>query len=148
MFLQPRQGAGDDAAIPGTVDAKTYKNAWAGATVEDVEVFAWDINNNPPPDVSLIFFLVLDEKDVQDRTVTIASVHDDSSEEDDESELDEDDTGEKVEVRVENQLRFDKVRVPWHGASVMCANLEIANMGFEEYCDNSQEPDEAILLSA
>jgi hypothetical protein len=144
FHLQTRDSAGDEISIakPGTFTAATFHNAWAGASIEDVEAFA------AHTDVS--FFVVLDEQGVADHTVLCM---DKPESEDDETDSqdgrDEEEQERRPAVRDtkpdgEASLRFNKVRMPWHGAYLFCANIGEANMGFEEFCDEDIGPDERL----
>jgi hypothetical protein len=144
FHLQTRDSAGDEItiAVPGTFTAATFHNAWAGASIEDVEAFAAHTN--------MSFFIVLDEQGVADHTVLCM---DKPESEDDETDNQDDEDEEQQERRPaardtkqdgDASLRFNKVRMPWHGAYLFCANIGEANMGFEEFCDEDIGPDERL----
>jgi hypothetical protein len=147
FHLQTSDSAGDEIsiAVPGTFTAATFHNAWAGAGIEDVEAFATR--------TVVSFFVVLDEQGVTDHTVLCM---DKPESEDDENDSQDGEDKEQQERRPavrdtkpdgDASLRFNKVRMPWHGAYLFCANIGEANMGFEEFCDVDIGPDKRLYWS-
>jgi hypothetical protein len=147
FHLQTRDRTGDEVsiAVPGTSTAATFHNAWAGASIEDVEAFA------AHTDVS--FFVVLDEQGVTDHTVLCMDKPGSDNDETDSQDGEDEEQQERRPVirdmkpNGEALLRFNKVRMPWHGAYLFCANIGEANMGFEEFCDEDIGPDERLYWS-
>jgi len=136
-------------AVPGSVTAENFQNAWSGASIEEVEAFAAkELMGIASPQAHVHFFLVLDEQGVGDRTVL--GVAQDEPEESDEDEDDEEGDG-KGQQPASSQgtestaTRYNKVRMPWHGAYLFCANRGESNMNFEEFCDQDVEPDEQLF---
>jgi hypothetical protein len=160
-------------AVPGNFTAEYFDtNAWAGASMAEVETFATqELEHIASPQAHVSFFLVLDEQGVDDHTV-LCVAKDEPEDSDDEDEDEDDDGGGdgdgKVHDRGDSQppatqdskkrlagaddanyvARYNKVRMPWHVAYSFCANLGESNMGFEEFCDQDVGPDERLFWMA
>ena len=160
-------------AVPGNFTAESFDtNAWAGASMAEVETFATqELEHIASPQAHVSFFLVLDEQGVDDHTV-LCVAKDEPEDSDDEDEDEDDDGGGdgdwKVHDRGDSQppatqdskkrlagaddanyvARYNKVRMPWHVAYSFCANLGESNMGFEEFCDQDVGPDERLFWMA
>ena len=160
-------------AVPGNFTAESFDtNAWAGASMAEVETFATqELDHIASPQAHVSFFLVLDEQGVDDHTV-LCVAKDEPEDSDDEDEDEDDDGGGdgdgKVHDRGDSQppatqdskkrlagaddanyvARYNKVRMPWHVAYSFCANLGESNMGFEEFCDQDVGPDERLFWMA
>ncbi len=95
-------------------------NGWSGASLTDVEAFVRDAQAEDPQ--SSIFFL-LDDQGVRDKTVIAAErrSYDETEELTDE---------------------YNKVRVPSDEAYTVWVNLDIGNVGWEDYCDEETGGDE------
>lgn len=104
----------DNASIPPITESDLANNIWANQTISDIESF---MLNKP-----YAIFLVLDEQGAKDGTIILLELADS-----DENEG--------------KPKKFNKVRVPWERAYIMYCNLEIANMGFDEFVEE-QEGDE------
>lgn len=92
-------------------------NEWAGASVADVE-FCHDIGGAGP-------WVIPDAEGLRDQTCVLAKrVNEDG---DDDVTI----TGE-----------FNKARVPWHQACVICCNLHLTNMGWGEFMEECEEDPE------
>ena len=101
-------------------------NEWQNSALDEVESFVLTIDNDYESDgrtVNTSIYILLDSKGLEDETCIVGERRFD------------DETGEHVNA-------FNKVRVPWDDVHIMWANLEIANVGFEEYCDQIQGCDE------
>lgn len=97
----------------------TFENGWVGANISDVNTFMLDNAPDPPGSVHMI----LDDKGVDEGTVIVAErTYDDEAE--------------------ERTREFNKMRVPWQEAGCVWMNLDIGNVGFEEYCDEERGGDE------
>lgn len=97
-------------------------NEWEGMTMEEIEqlmVLKDGEGGNVPH-----LFVVLDEKGVQDETTIVVQ-----------KRLNADENGPLF------LDRYNKVRVPWIQTHIMWCNLDIANMGFEEYCNDERGRD-------
>lgn len=99
------------------------QNAWAGADLADIEAFVRDLCRSQTRGIYPNVFLLLDETGVHEKSVIVA-------------ELDED-----VEGPDPSEDGIKKVRVPWDEAYLMWCNLEIANMGFEDFCEGDRVVD-------
>lgn len=97
----------------------TFANGWDGAEISEINTFMLDNAPDPPGSVHMI----LDDKGIEDGTVIVAEQR-----YNDEAE--------------EKTKDFNKMRVPWQEAGCVRANLDIANVGFEEYCDQEKGADE------
>ncbi|KAK5174018.1 uncharacterized protein LTR77_001098 [Saxophila tyrrhenica] len=93
-------------------------NAWTGASISDVEGWVRDVNHEDPPSM----FLLLDDEGVQNRTVVFAEQRFD----DETDELTKD---------------YNKCRVPWADVYSMWCNLDIGNMGWEDFTDEDRGGD-------
>ncbi len=102
-------------------------NEWHNSTLEEIEAFVFALNE--PSDTNeahlgeTSVFLLLDEKGLQDKTCIVGERRYD------------DETDERTDF-------FNKVRVPWEECQVMWANLNIANMNFDDFCDDEVGEDE------
>lgn len=110
---------------PGSegLDGNAFDNVWAGASVEEVEAFHLQI-----PEALINSFLILDDKGVEDQTVIVAERA---------SKLDEEEEFHLTD-------KFNKTRVAWCEAISMIANLEISNMGFEEFVVEVDDEEEQV----
>lgn len=145
-------------AIPGTITAATFLNAWAGASIEEVETFATqELDSIVSPQAHVSFFLVLDDQGVEDHTV-LCIAKDEPEDSDGDAEDDGQDKGDGEQEDTQSACRgskltehaatqYNKVRMPWNAAYLFCANLGEANMGFEEFCDQDIGPDEQLYWS-
>jgi hypothetical protein len=135
-------------SVPGTNTAEIFHNAWAGASIEEVETFATqELDSTASPQAHVSFFLVLDEQGVEDHTV-LCVAKDEPEDSDDEDNNDSSDQFGEAGRQKDSQpaspykkaigdaiMRYNKVRMPWYAAYSFCANLGESNMGFEEFCD-------------
>jgi hypothetical protein len=103
--------------------SSSLDNAWAGAALEDVDAFCMDLmrdeennNNNNYTHYNTSLYVVLDSTGAQARSAILGQRASDY-EAQDFAWLD----------------RFDKMRVPWEDLYSPWCNLDIANMGFEEF---------------
>jgi hypothetical protein len=146
-------------AVPGTFTAETFNNAWAGASIKDIETFATqELEGIVSPQAHVSFFLVLDDQGVKDHTVLCVAKDEPEDSDDDDADDDRDgkadgqDDSQRASRKskpVGNALtQYNKVRMPWHGAYSFCANLGESNMGFEEFCDQDVGPDEQLYWIA
>jgi hypothetical protein len=145
-------------AVPGTITAATFLNAWAGASIEEVETFATqELDSVVSPEAHVSFFLVLDDQGVKDHTV-LCVAKDESEDSDNDAGYDDQDEGDEEQQATQSAcrgskpkecaaVRYNKVRMPWYSAYLFCANLGEANMGFEEFCDQDIGPDEQLHWS-
>ena len=110
-----------------------FYNGFKGLPLEEIEAFTLDLNKNSENEgVNSSLFVLLDEQGVQDKTCIVAQRHFNS---DDESE--EESNEESRELYADH---FDKVRVPWAEVYSMWCNLDIANMDFQDFCDEDEAP--------
>ncbi|KAI0484194.1 hypothetical protein GGR56DRAFT_612732 [Xylariaceae sp. FL0804] len=95
--------------------------AWHGGSVAEVEAFLLDLD----PQNAVTAFLILDDTGVRERTVIVAerAYDDDDDDDDDYNETPGSAQG------------FRRMRVPWDEAYLTWCNLDIANVSFEECCD-------------
>lgn len=113
---------GTSPPVPPSI---TNDNAWKGASIKDIEAFMLSISDpdvNPGYENTLWF--CVDDKGLADGTCIVAERHCDSEAE-----------------PIKFSDKWNKVRLPWGEVSLMLANLEVANMDFEDFCDGN-EPDE------
>lgn len=99
--------------LPSSLD-----NAWAGATLEDVEAFCIDLKRNDDGKgmYNKSLFVVVDSTDVRAQTCILG-----------ERAIDEEaDTFTWLD-------KFNKMRIPWDDLYVTWCNLDIANMNFDEF---------------
>ncbi|KAL1595796.1 hypothetical protein SLS60_009485 [Paraconiothyrium brasiliense] len=93
------------------------ENEWEGLTIEEVEKIMLD--NDSEKNGSTSLFLVLDDEGAEEGTILVAHRASNDPEED----------------KFEYVNDFNKVRVPWECVYGMWCNLDIANMGFDEFCN-------------
>lgn len=106
------------AATSAPVDPDLI-NEWAGASITDVEKFC-----NKTQDAGL--WVILDAEGLRDQTCILAEYV----------------TEEKDEGDMTVTEEFNKARVPWHQVRLICCNLEIANVGWDEYMEEDSEDPE------
>ncbi|KAH9904204.1 hypothetical protein F4778DRAFT_86392 [Xylariomycetidae sp. FL2044] len=111
------------STIPPVPQDISNNNAWRGAKLEEIEAYALELSRSDTRTVSSSIYLVLDDEGVRDRRVVLGE----RAYDDDEDKL--------TDV-------FQKTRVPWDEAYTVWCNLDIANMGFEDYCDEGAGADE------
>lgn len=143
--------------VPGSITTETFHNEWAGASLEEVESFAAkELMGIASPQAHVSFFVVLDEQGVEDHTVLGVAQEDEEDEDETDEEGDEDDedgdggkraaaSSQAKKVTDNTATRYNKVRMPWHGAYLFCANLGESNMGFEEFCDQDVGADDRLF---
>ncbi|KAK6438875.1 hypothetical protein LTR95_004921 [Oleoguttula sp. CCFEE 5521] len=103
-------------------------NAWTGASISEMEAYMLDISRvdeKQRPDTDAGLFLIIDDQGVVDGTAVLLEHR---------YEADED----ADEEGAERVTGFNKVRVPWEEVNDIFVNLEIANMNFEEFCEEDQ----------
>lgn len=86
-------------------------NAWVGRTLQDVELFHLSLNHSS-------LYLVLDDASVQTQTCILGH----------QATIRDADTGKFVHTRT-----FKKFRIPWDELYMTWCNLDVANMGFEDF---------------
>ncbi|KAF2441236.1 hypothetical protein P171DRAFT_434910 [Karstenula rhodostoma CBS 690.94] len=90
-------------------------NEWEGLSLEEVERIMIDKDTEKDGCTSL--FLLLDDEGVENQTILVFNRGGNDPEEDSFGYVDE----------------FNKMRVPWECVYSMWCNLDIANMGFDEF---------------
>ncbi|KAK3707572.1 hypothetical protein LTR37_012067 [Vermiconidia calcicola] len=98
-------------------------NAWIGASISDIEAFVLDLNKSGTKGVQSSIFFCLDDKGMQDKTIIIG-----------ERRYDED--GDELTDF------YNKTRAPWDEAHTVWQNLDIGNVGWEDYCDEEKGADD------
>ena len=94
-------------------------NEWAGKSLQDVEQFALQhLKGEDDGHLNLTNPVIVDEQGFRYKTCIIL-------------ERDFQDEPEFIPLD-----KFKKTRVPWSHTYIMWCNLDIANMNFEEYCDD------------
>jgi hypothetical protein len=112
---------------PPALDA-TFDNGWAGASLKDVEGFCLDmIHSDEMEMISPGLFVVVDEAGFEKREAILCE-RDVKEPEDDEGEFEDLDS-------------FAKMRVPWSELHSCWCNLNIANMGFDEFGERREDGD-------
>ncbi|KAI5241309.1 hypothetical protein E4T43_05560 [Aureobasidium subglaciale] len=100
------------------------KNKWSGATMEEIEKHCLRLSQKEEETHCGPLFLVLDSEGIRTKTFVLGHLpyeyHD----------LDDPETW---------KGRFEKVRLPWDDTYIMWCNLDIANMGFEEFTVEGQD---------
>lgn len=116
--LQEARSSGDNDMIDQPPLQDFTNNEWAGLPLEQVEQIMIETDTDKNGSTSL--FLVLDEEGATNQTIIVAHRGaNDPEQSDDFAYVDE----------------FNKVRVPWECVYSMWCNLDIANMGFDEFCN-------------
>ncbi|KAK8082351.1 GroES-like protein [Apiospora saccharicola] len=92
-------------------------NAWAGASLSTIETNALDRT----------LYLVIDDEGLQDQTRIVAERI---------TSFEEKPSGE-CEAHRSGVHGYDRVRMPWSRATSMFNNLAIANIGFEDFIEDS-----------
>lgn len=95
-------------------------NEWAGKSLHDVEKFLLEHMDQEGVNLNLSNVVVVDEQSMRDSTCIMTAR--DCDDEDDFRILD----------------TFKKVRVPWEETYITWCNLEIANMNFEDFCNQDK----------
>jgi hypothetical protein len=92
----------------------SLENAWAGASLEDVEAFCLDLNRRGPYNPTL--YVVVDSEGLQAHTAIL---------------------GKQASSYEEDEFRylgyFMKMRMPQDSVYMVWCNLDISNMDFEDY---------------
>ncbi|KAF1351379.1 hypothetical protein BDV97DRAFT_369020 [Delphinella strobiligena] len=99
-------------------------NKWAGKSVQDVESFALancDWKNWKGEGRQLHIPVIVDEQGMNDGTCVLLNLVFD---------------GEREPMQFLD--RYYRVRLPWAGTYIAWCNLDIANMNFEEFCDEEK----------
>ncbi|KAK4543991.1 hypothetical protein LTR36_004765 [Oleoguttula mirabilis] len=123
---KPENGRGLIDGTTPPIPSEIY-NGWSGARLSDIEGFMldiakpWDSTENQGFNSSI--YIILDEKGLQDRTCVFAERRFD----DEANELTD---------------HFNKVRVPWSEVYIVFVNVNIGNVGFEDYCDERSRDDD------
>ena len=95
-------------------------NAWAGKSVQDVENYVMELEKTGKyRDLNAHHPIILDDHGLIDGTCVLLS------------RAYQDEPFEELD-------RFVKTRLPWNETHIMWANLDIANMDFEEYCNQDK----------
>jgi hypothetical protein len=104
--------------------SSSLDNAWAGAALADVEAFCMDLmrdeennQNNNNIHYNTTLYVVLDSTGAQARSCILGQRATNDPEEEEFAWLD----------------RFDRMRVPWEDLYSPWCNLDIANMGFDDF---------------
>ncbi|KAI1879207.1 hypothetical protein JX265_002161 [Neoarthrinium moseri] len=108
--IPPVHDVGDGRAAA----SESFENQWEGLSIEEVEKYMLS-HDEGGDNTSLI--LVLDDKGRHDQTLIVAM---------------------RAYNPDEDTLylpEYDKVRVPWQEVHSMWTNLDMANMNFDEFCD-------------
>lgn len=103
-------------------------NAWAGATIEDVEGFCLDIeraneNGDNKSEDEASMFIIVDSEALEKRECVLASRANIWGDDDEPVWLE----------------KFTKMRVPWEELYAIWVNLELANMNWEEFTLEGEE---------
>ncbi|KAJ4344529.1 uncharacterized protein N0V89_012272 [Didymosphaeria variabile] len=93
------------------------ENEWEGLTVEEVEKIM--IDNDTEKNGCTSLFLLLDDEGAEKKTILVVNRAGNDPEDD---------------AKFDYVDEFHKVRVPWECVYSMWCNLDIANMGFDEFC--------------
>jgi len=109
-------GAYRPEVTPPSLD-NTFDNAWAGSSLKDVEDFCLDVlHAEDPGDHGPSLFVVVDSVGFEGRNAIVV-----------ERAIGEEDEDFK------SLDSFVKLRVPWDEVGSVWCNLDIANMGFEDF---------------
>lgn len=105
------------------------ENAWAGASLEDIEDFCLDLAREHTNSGKGRLYVVVDSQGVDDHTSIV---------------------GERM-IEYENEPisypeRFKKMRLPWDETYLTWCNLNIANMNFEEFTEERDADYEETLM--
>ncbi|KAF2152884.1 hypothetical protein K461DRAFT_293200 [Myriangium duriaei CBS 260.36] len=127
VALSPSDAKKSIRLQPPILDWKDQDNHFAGKTLQEIETFATEYQNEEDTEVDYYNFFVIDDRAVQDGTCVLLS-----------RRMDE-----------EGQWReFQKMRLPRGSADTTWANLNIANMDFEDFCaepeDGPADPDNEL----
>lgn len=116
---------GESVTKPPITVADLSNNIWASKSISDVEAFVINERNKADEgnDYNLTTFTILDEQSVKDGTIIVLHSPYDGDED-------------KVEEK------FYKVRVPWDKAYLMWCNLDIGNMDFEDFVEDTDESED------
>lgn len=106
-----------------------FENAWAGASLEDIEDFCLDLAREHTNSGKGRLYVVVDSQGVDDHTSIV---------------------GERM-IEYENEPisypeRFKKMRLPWDETYLTWCNLNIANMNFEEFTEERDADYEETLM--
>lgn len=110
---------------PPSLDS-TFTNAWAGSSLKDVEDFCLDVlRDEETKNAEPSLFVVVDSAGFEAREAILV-----------ERGMD-DETDELVYLD-----SFVKMRIPWGELNSIWTNLDIANMSFEEFCEDEEDDEE------
>ncbi|KAM0720107.1 hypothetical protein Q7P37_004243 [Cladosporium fusiforme] len=93
-----------------------FENAWAGASLEDVEAFCLDLKREGPLPYNASLYIMVDSEGLQALNGVLGKQASDF----------EADKFRYLDV-------YNKMRIPWDQVYMVWCNLDISNMDFEEY---------------
>ena len=126
-------GFGEGAESPFTKPdiRPPTSNAWAGASLSTIETFvqgAWDFLESIEINaLDRTLYLVIDDEGFQDQTCIVAERN---------TNFEEKPSGE-CKAHRSGVHDYNRVRMPWSRATSMFNNLAIANIGFEDFIEDS-----------
>lgn len=120
------KGSGIESTTPPV--PADFENAWAGASLEDIEDFCLDLGRGDTNSGKGHLYVIVDSQGVDDHTCLL---------------------GERM-IEYENEPisypeRFKKMRLPWDETYLTWCNLNIANMNFEEFTEERDADYEETL---
>jgi hypothetical protein len=115
-----RQDDLNDTVPPVSLD---IANEWAGASVEEVEAWCIELDgagvSRSLPELNPYHYIIVDAQGVPDKTCIFGS------------RATQDEPFAFLEW-------FEKTRLPWDEAYLVWCNLDIANMGFEDFVEDNE----------
>lgn len=115
-----------DGWLPATsppLDAAVWDNAWAGASLEDVEAFCLDLHRAPPRSVETLQFLLVDSEGLRAGDCILGHRRGNDLEAGEFAYLDE----------------FDKMRIPQDQVYTVWANFVVGNMQWFEFTQEMED---------
>ncbi|KAJ7701390.1 hypothetical protein B0H17DRAFT_1004884 [Mycena rosella] len=127
ILLTSKKLPADEFETPTLPLSEISSNDFAGMSLAEINTFVRAHSNalSEGPDLSASNWLVIDQKGLETSTCLVCEQYYNSGEEEDGDEEEEEGMTDK----------FRACRIPYEEAHAMMANLDIANMGFEEFVD-------------
>ncbi|KAJ7701408.1 hypothetical protein B0H17DRAFT_1045297 [Mycena rosella] len=126
MLLTSKEPPADEFEATALLLSEILSNDFAGMSLAEINTFVRTHSNtlSEGPDLSASNWLVIDQKGLETSTCLVCEQYYNSGEEENKDEEEEGMTD-----------KFRSCRIPYEKAHAMIANLDIANMGFEDFVD-------------
>ncbi|PLB43218.1 hypothetical protein P170DRAFT_468889 [Aspergillus steynii IBT 23096] len=123
--------------LSGAQTLDSTNNAFAGKTPSEVFEFVQENEKKlGGKGLTTMNLLIIDDRGFREESCLVCSINDEDDDEDEEEEEEEEEDDEG------DRSPFVMARLPWVEAWIMFTNLDIGNMGFDEYVDEEKGKDE------